>query len=384
MKTQQLFSGFGSVGHLRDVIREQGYKHIFLVTNNASYAASGAQETLEEVFSLCGCEISHFSGFAPNPQIEDVCEGVKRFLTRDFDAVVAVGGGSAMDMAKLINVLSTAEGDFEAHIKQEMRLTHAARPLIAIPTTSGSGSEATHFAVVYIGKTKYSLAYDFMLPDVAIVDGQFTANLPAVITAYTGMDALCQAVESYWCIHSTDESKAYAAKAIELVLGNLETCVNAPDDASRQAMAQAAYDAGRAINITKTTAPHAISYPLTSYYHIPHGHAVALSLGDFLVFNYGVSDKDTNDTRGAVYVRRAIEELCSMMDVVTPVNAKKKIEKLMCNIGLETDFELLGVDDIGVILNNVNTERLVNNPRKVDGTQLMAMLEGKLLRKAAS
>src|SRR5262249_51347864 len=152
----------------------------------------------------------------------------------------------------------------EGVVADGLPLLNRGLPLVAIPTTAGSGSEATPFAVLYVGHVKHSIAGPAMLPDVAIVDPSLTDSMSPALTAVTGMDAFSQAVESYWCIHSTERSKAYARRAIALVLEHLEVAVTAPREENRRAMSKAAHLAGRAIAITKTTGAHALSYPLTS------------------------------------------------------------------------------------------------------------------------
>jgi alcohol dehydrogenase class IV len=360
---------------LGNILADRGYKNIFLVTNNDSYFSSGNNKLLETVLIKGNCNFYRHYGFEVNPKIEDVQKGIDEFQSATFDAIIAIGGGSAMDMAKLIKTLYLAKGTLVDCVKNNQLPDESPIPLIAIPTTSGSGSEATQFAVVYIEKQKFSLVHDSALPDIAIIDPIFTYNLPATVTAYTGMDALCQAVESYWSVASTDESKKHSAKAISLILDHLANAVNHPDLPSRQAMAEAAYFAGCAINITKTTAPHALSYPITTYYNVPHGHAVALTLGIFLVHNYALTDADLNDIRGVSYVKKSLDQLCNIFQTDNPQSASESIQQLMHNIGLETSFCKLGIDDISLIVNKVNPARLQNNPRQVSINDITLILQ---------
>jgi alcohol dehydrogenase class IV len=155
----------------------------------------------------------------------------------------------------------------------------------------------------------------------------------------------------------------------------LANAVNHPDLPSRQAMAEAAYFAGCAINITKTTAPHALSYPITTYYNVPHGHAVALTLGIFLVHNYALTDADLNDIRGVSYVKKSLDQLCNIFQTDNPQSASESIQQLMHNIGLETSFCKLGIDDISLIVNKVNPARLQNNPRQVSINDITLILQ---------
>ena len=218
-----------------------------------------------------------------------------------------------------------------------------------------------------------------MQPEYVIVDPQFTYDLPKNITAYSGMDAFTQAIESFWNINSTLESKNYSKKAIKLVMENLLDAVVNPDKKSRLNMAVAANYAGKAINITKTTACHAISYPITSFFNVPHGHAVALTLPPMIVYNSNVNEDDVLDSRGVKFVKETMKELISIIGASNALKAKEVVSQLMKNIDLETKLGELGIktkEDIDVIIKNgFNPERVKNNPRKLDEYQLRKILE---------
>ena len=194
---QQEYVGFSSINNLSNILSKYNPRNIFLVTGRNSYEKSGAKKLIESILS--GYRITYFYDFEVNPKLHDIEKGISIFNKNDCDFVIAVGGGSVIDVAKSINVLASNEGKPIDYIKTRRNIENKGKTLVAIPTTSGSGSEATRFAVVYIDKIKYSLEHDFLLSDYAIVDAQFTMNLPRSITASTGMDALCQAIESYWC-----------------------------------------------------------------------------------------------------------------------------------------------------------------------------------------
>ena len=247
-----------------------------------------------------------------------------------------------------------------------------------IPTTAGTGSESARFSVIYINKTKYSLAHNSMLLNFAILDPIFTKNLPPYITACTCMDALCQAIESFWSIYSTEESGAYSKQAIELINSNITKNVNNPDRVSREKMLIASNLAGKAINIAKTTAAHAVSYPLTSYFNVPHGHAVALTLPHFIEFNYDISLENLQDSRGVKFVKDRMSELFTILKVETADKAKDKIINIMKDINLETRLSKLGINrnNIDVIIENgFNPQRMKNNPKLVSEKDLRNLLE---------
>jgi alcohol dehydrogenase class IV len=373
------FFGYGSIDTIFDIIKEKHVLSLFLVADRASFRASGAEAALKAVMNECS--VRTFMEFEPNPCIEDVKKGISVFRQHDFDAVVAVGGGSVIDMAKLITIFAHHTESPELLITKKISLIPRRIPLIAVPTTAGTGSEATHFAVVYMNRTKYSVADESILPDYAIIDPALTLSMPAHVTAVTGLDALSQGIESYWSVHSTDESRKFSETSIRLVLDNLKKAVLSPGRRNRENMARAAHLAGKAINITKTTAPHAFSYYLTEAYHIPHGHAVGMTLGHFIVYNSLVTEYDAADRRGHEYVKQTIHTLLGFLGAATAEEARKKLMELMKDIGLETDLGAVGLKkdkDIDAWLANVNLERLANNPRKADKGIIREMLVSSL------
>ncbi len=372
MKQKEYFN----LNELSNILDKNRPSNIFLVTGGRSYELCGAKEKIEPI--LQGYKTIIFSDFTPNPKIKDIEKGIKIFRENNCDFVIAVGGGSAIDTAKSVNILSAQDGNPEDYVKGK-EIENKNHTLVAIPTTAGSGSEATHFAVVYIDKEKYSLAHEFILPDYAIVDYRLTKSLPKNQTASTGMDALSQAIESYWCVYSNDESKTYAKEAINLSIKYLRDAVNNPTDKSREAMAKAAHLAGKAINISKTTASHAISYPITSYFGIAHGHAVVLTLGEMLVYNSNVTEQDCLDKRGADYVRTTINEIVELLSATSAEEASKKITTLMKYINLTTTLKESGIkteEDIALIIKHgFNPGRVKNNPRLLTEESLRKILQ---------
>jgi alcohol dehydrogenase len=374
MNKQKEIFGFESLNKIKDILKKESPKKIFLVTGKDSYISCGAKKILEDI--LTNYDFIKFSNFKENPHIEDVKKGIEIFQSGKYDIIIAIGGGTVIDMAKLINIFSHQKEDIIKYIKKEKKIKNKGKTLIAIPTTSGTGSEATHFAVIYVGKDKYSVAHNFILPDYSIIDPTLTLNLSKKISASAGMDALSQSIESYWSINSTNESKEYAREAIKIIWDNLEKVVNNPSKKSRLAMSKAANLSGKAINITKTTAPHAISYPFTSYFGISHGHATGLTLGKILIYNSKVSEKDCNDIRGINYVKNTINELVDLIGAKDVYEASEKIYSLMNSIGLKTKLSELGLEkkSINLILKNINIERVSNNPRLLNKENLNEIL----------
>lgn len=373
---QKEYHGVGSIKKLEEVLGREKPKRVFLVTDKASYAVCGAKRFLDGV--LAPYHVAQWHDFESNPKYEDLERGIALFRKSTCDMVIAVGGGSVIDMAKMVNNLAAHDVSPANYIDKKKTIEHRGKTLVAIPTTAGTGSEATHFAAVYHGKEKYSLAHQHLLPSYAIVDPQLTFNVPPRITASTGMDALSQAIESYWNIYSTDASKQYSREAITLIMGNLQDAVTNSLSNARIAMAKAANLAGKAINITKTTAPHAISYPITSYFGVSHGHAVALTLPSIFLYNSALNENDVLDKRGVAYVKNVIMELAFLLGARDAEGAKNVLDDLMGAIGLETTLHAIGVrgeEDVELIIKNgFNPERVNNNPRLVTEESLREIL----------
>ena len=332
MKEQTVIEGWGSLENISTLLREGGHSRIFLVTGKRSFEQSEGRTVLFKALGVRPFRI--FNDFQINPKYEDVLKGMA--LLREFqpDIVIAMGGGTVLDMAKLVNALSTVPGEEAECILGKKKLSGTALPLLAVPTTSGTGSEATHFAVVYLGGEKYSLAHPSILPDHVVLDPGLTMDMPSYLTACTGMDALCQGIESYWSVNSTEESREYSRRGVELSVKYLKMAVHAPDRESREGMQKAAYFAGRGINIAKTTAAHAFSYHLTSEYGIPHGHAVGLLMGWVFQNNMGVDGDNCIDPRGEAFVKTRLKELRELLGISETGDAGAFFERLLTDLGL--------------------------------------------------
>lgn len=374
---QQEYFGTGILTkELETILTKEKPHQIFLVTGKESYSSSGIKEKMTSLLSPY--TFIQFQDFSVNPKIEDIKRGIDLYKKEKCDLTIAIGGGSVIDIAKSINILTRQNDKAEEYITGRKNIKQKGNNLIAIPTTAGSGSEATSFAVVYIQGQKYSLYHPiFMLPDYAIIDPELTFTCSPTLSSISGMDALTQAVESYWSVKSTPQSQEYSRIAINLILKNLETVVNNPTTTSREKMSKAANLAGKAINLTATTACHAMSYPLTSYFNIPHGQAVALTLGEIGKFNYEIKPDNCQDTRGVNYVKRTLDEIFLLFRVKSPEQFSATINKLMDNIKLERNLSKLNInpEDELEIIKDLNLERVKNNPRTLTPKQAQLILK---------
>lgn len=292
------------------------------------------------------------------PNLEEAEIGYQLFKKNKCNLIICIGGGSVIDTGKLIKhkVISTQCND----------LDNLALPLIAIPTTAGSGSEATHFAVAYVNGIKQSIASSELIPDVAIVDSNLMHGQSKYQLAISGIDAFAQGIESYWSVNSTEESLRYSEKAIRLIWANLKNTVNG-DFKAYQKLTEGSFNAGKAINITKTSAPHALSYGFTSLLDIPHGHAVSLFLPFFIQYHSRLETHNCVEKRGPKFVKEKINSIASFLETNTD-QVDLVIAKFISSLGLEINFNQLNIslNKYNEIVKDINIERLKNNPGSIN------------------
>ncbi len=382
--SMQVHFGTGQIESLPELISQLGSRRVLVVRSTKAYEKSEARTYVDRLRKQL--KVIDFYGFRHNPDVVDVKRGVALLKELNPDLIIAIGGGSAIDMAKLVNAAGLLDRKvFLDAVKKGHQINEVYCPLLAIPTTAGTGSEATSFAVAYINNIKFSLAGPALLPEYSIVDPQLTYDMPAKLTAQCGLDALCQGIESFWNVSATPQSRKYARKAVEYAVRYLENAVNLPTPESREGMCIASHAAGKAINLTKTTAPHAISYPLTTHFGLAHGHAVAASMAEFIALNY--PDDKSYNTRlnpGVTIesLKRDMHELFTLLGVTSMESACKWFCDLVSRIGLELSLEKLGVkeSDFTGILAEISIERLNNNPVIVSEDDILVILSQPVLK----
>jgi alcohol dehydrogenase class IV len=294
-------------------------------------------------------------------EVEEVFAGLDQ---NNIDRIITIGGGSVIDLAKCI--------------LDKLLLQGQPKPqFIAIPTTAGSGSEATCFAVYYDNKVKYSLDKPALLPDLAILDHSFLETLTADQIAISGIDALAHAVESFWNINATDESKAISKKVISRILKHLPAAVENTDRAeSLGVLSESAYLAGKAINITRTTGGHALSYYLSGEFGISHGQAVAIFLPVLLMYNANVNKDNCNHPGGQQVVLTSIDELNTLFTCANATASTQFLQTFIRRIGLSATLTELSLNQEGLIeriVENVNFQRFNNNPVMFNKTELISL-----------
>ena len=355
---QTVLEGIVSLPH---VLQEIGCKKLFLVIDS-SYAFLNIKDAIE---SLPVVEKVTFSDFTPNPQYEQVCKGIDLLKASPCDTILAVGGGSAIDVAKCIKLAILSKEGNDAIIpplvSHQVSIEGARIPFIAVPTTAGTGSESTHNAVMYFEGVKQTVTNDGILPDYAILEPTVLKTLPLYQKKSTMMDAFCQGLESWWSINATDESIAYSKKAVELIEANWRQYIFKNDlDATAQIMIAANYG-GKAINIAQTTAAHAMSYKITSLYGLSHGHAVAVCLPviwDYMTFH---TDRAI-DPRGQEYLKGVFIDIAKALGADTVESAIAHFRQMMSDLGLGNPISDKKVSDLAILVDSVNPVRMKNNP----------------------
>lgn len=362
---------YNGISHLDEVL--EGATKVFVVCDS-SYPFLNIKNDIENM----GKPHVLFSDFTPNPLYEQVCKGIDLFQITKCDSILAVGGGSAIDVAKCIKLAVLAKECNAALIpplvSTRVECDGSKIPFIAIPTTAGTGSESTHNAVMYYEGVKQTVTNDGVLPDYAILEPQVLKTLPLYQKKCTMLDALCQGIESWWSVNSTEESYEYSRKTVELIMANWRKYIFENDDEAAKQIMLAANYGGRAINITATTGAHAMSYKITSLYKFPHGHAVAVCLPQLWKYMIGNLER-CKDHRGQNYLECIFMDISSAMGCSTPYEAIGLFEEMMQEMRMkypDADVNRRPAD-INLLTSSVNPIRLKNNPVELDSTALHSL-----------
>lgn len=288
-----------------------------------------------------------FSSFHPNPDLADTETGAEIYKQEDCDGLISIGGGSSIDTAKAVKARMET-GDEEELIHS--RLTGKdGIPHIAIPGTAGTGSEATQFAVVYVDGKKVSLNHSSLRPDGVILDASLLDSLPLYHKKSCALDALAQGIESYWSKRSNDDSKVHAYLAVIGVIDNLKAYLDGDLHAADE-MLDASFQSGKAIQITTTTAAHAMSYMLTKRLGLAHGHACMVTLPTLWEMTYEHDE-----------MKDLLTDLSGKMRLGDPRMVPKLLKGILYDLNMDIP-PVPGEDLLDELADSVNTERLSNHP----------------------
>ena len=377
---QKIITSTNEFESLEDWIKANNISKLFLVCDTSFQFLTEIRKYIEQIEETgntpSGAELKiiRFDDFQPNPLYDSVVKGVKLFRESESDAIMAVGGGSAMDVAKCIKLYSNMDSDGAEGAFLKIDVVPNDVPFLAMPTTAGTGSEATRYAVIYYDGKKQSVADYSAIPETVLMDSSVLKTLPEYQKKSTMMDAFCHAIESFWSVNSTDESKSYSRQAIRMVMENIDGYLNNTEEGNSN-MLMAANLAGKAINITQTTAGHAMCYKITSIYRAAHGHAAILC--DRVLFPWMLENTDKCvDPRGEEYLKSVFNEIADAMGCAAPKDAAAKVEEIFER--LELEIPAAKEEDFAELKTSVNPVRLKNHPIALD-EETIEMLYRKIL-----
>lgn len=354
-----------------DFISQIRAHHAFIVTDKAMVKFGLADEVTRRL-TQSGMTFSLYDDVLPDPDISAIVKGMKIMDMQYPDVVIALGGGSVIDAAKAVIYSLWHTRKAANRVKPQF---------IAIPTTSGTGSEVTSFSVIKSQSEKLVLVDEFMLPDVAILDPALVKSVPAAITADTGMDVLCHALEAYVSRSASDFSDALAEKAVQLVFGHLIDCYREGSNlVAREKMHNASCIAGMAFTNASLGITHSLAHALGGVFHIPHGRANALLMAQVVAFNADLAGHCDNQAAKryanlakilnlpASTIREGVESLIIAINVLKDeMNLPKGIQATGIS---EFDFNARLGEMVGQALHDSCTP---TNPRDVSKVQLEAL-----------
>lgn len=341
-----------------------------LIVSDQGVVKSG---TIQHVLDLLDIEYSIYDSVKPEPELEQVQDCIEFYHSHQSDAVIAVGGGSALDIAKCVAALAGQDGEIRDFVGTDI-IQGRNIPLIVIPTTSGTGSEVTNIAILSdtANQMKQGIVSDYLLPDVAIVSPLMSVSCPASVTAASGVDALVHAIEAYISVNHTEITDALALQAIELIVEYLPQAYALPSNLiAREKMATASLMAGLAFGNAGVGAVHALAYPLGGKFKMAHGVSNALMLPYVLEWNVlGCAERLSK-----IAVMLKLADGQQYME-----NAEKLVEflhrfcqQLHIPAGLRV-FGILESDIPALAAEAIKVERLLkNNPRQLSVQDIEAI-----------
>ena len=371
-KLPKVLSGSGSSAVLGDEIKKENIKKLLIVTDN-QLVKLGLLDAFKASLEKNKIEYIIFDEIQPDPAIRTIEKGFGVFKRNDCDGVVGFGGGSVMDSAKVIAARATNNISISTMVTPFM-ITKFSAPLFAVPTTAGTGSEVTIYAVIsdYDKGKKLPVASGKFIPEIAAIDPDLMTGLPKHITASTGMDALTHAVEAYISIYrdSFPEDVEYCKKATKMVFDNLEKAYNNPKDIkARDNMGLASHYGGIAFRSIGIGYVHAIAHRLGEFYHIPHGLANAIAMPVILEYMLDAIYMDLSE----------LAKLCSIEaeddDMMRAKAFIQAIKQMNINMQIPDKVNELKKDDFDEIIKRALAEgRKMGSPVRMKKTDLKTIL----------
>ena len=376
----KIAAGIGSIQAISDFAAEYGIKTALIITDQGVWN-TGLIEKPRKILEEAGVLVEIINNTPPEPSTEHVNQVFQAAKKLDCQAIIGIGGGSSMDVAKITAILLTNPHSLK-ELLGGVKIEKRGVPTLMIPTTAGTGAEATQNAIFLVPEeeSKVGIVSSKMVPDWAILDPMLTLGLPPAITAATGMDALCHAIECYISKKANPLSDTYALRAISLISRSIRTAYrDGKNVEARHDMLLAAFFGGMCIASSSTTAVHALAYPLGGKYHIPHGLSNAVLLPLVMEFNLDATEEKFCDIAGAMGI--------DAKGLPAGEAAKKLIDELyslVADLQIKESLNLkergITIDDIDVMVEGAaKVTRLLNNNPKPMSREDMREIYLKLL-----
>ena len=360
-----------STEDIKKFINDNSFRKIFLLCGKKSFVTSGAEIFFKGL--LNNKKIKLFYKNSELPVLEELIDIINAIKNFKPDLILAVGGGAVIDYAKIANVVDVRDDLADLIVSYSYPLKQKYTKLAVIPTTAGSGAEVTSNAVIYVKGIKYSFESELLVPDNFFLIAEFLISAPNKIKASAGFDAIAQALESLVSKKSNDQSVEYASKSLRVSINSYISFLSDPNLRNATEMSIASNLAGKAISISKTTAPHATSYPFTSLFNISHGHAVGLFFESFFKFNFDNLDKSET----SFDLKKRFDLIFNLFDVRNINDFNSKIKLIKKQAKLEDNLDLLNINienNYKNILQGINLLRLGNNPIKINENDILKII----------
>jgi len=359
----EIIFGRGSLSQIGESVLRIGASKVFLVSDEGVIKA-GWVDLAERYLQAAGLETEIFSALTSNPKDVEVTEGVRRYLASGCDGIVAVGGGSPTDVAKAIAILATNGGILQDY-EGINRISRPLPPMVIVPSTAGSGSEVSQFAIIVdtARKLKMSIISKSLVPDIAIVDPELVQTMDAKLAAATGLDAFTHGIESYVSLAATPLTDIHALKAIQLASQNLRQAVaDRQDMEANTNMAMSSLTAGLAFSNAILGATHAMTHQVDGLIDQHHGETNASILPHVMEFNLSACPERFRDIAAAMG-----EDVAGLSTMEAAGLAVVAVRQLIRDIGLAKGLGQIGLTEEFIPLLSENAMKdacLVTNPRQ--------------------
>ena len=366
--------GAGRFSELREQLATRRIKRAFVVGSGNRVRETGVIDVLAPI------QCSVFSEFSPNPQLCDAVLGARRVTREQPEVVIGIGGGSALDVAKIARATDPPPGATSS--VRRLRFREESRPyLVLVPTTSGTGSEVTRFATMFEGQRKESVDDPRLAADLVIADPDLTASCPQTVSASCALDATAQCVESLWALRSSAQSRALAELALAYLARSMPRNGSELTPQQRADLARASVLGGLAIDTSRTTAAHAFAYPTTTALGVQHGAACFMHLLWLIPYTLERLDFDCLDPRGPRFVRACIETASEAIGAGSVDRLAQRLESLALESGWSMRLGDHGVDGsmVASLIEQARvSDRCGNAPTSIDPSEAAKWIRARI------